>query len=149
VRAIDLTPPIVHETQQTFPRRGQDPLPHVGGGGRDETGLNTLICKGAVEEVMSFCTRVEVKGEVIEVLPEREAKRRQLADMMLLRFQPDSFAGLANDGGAEDNPSCRSASQHFPTEGCRITLLMLLVFTRPTGRFIYGPLRHWKRNASN
>jgi Mg2+-importing ATPase len=46
----------------------------------DETGLNTLICKGAVEEVMSLCTRVEVKGEVIEVLPEHDAKRRQLAD---------------------------------------------------------------------
>jgi Mg2+-importing ATPase len=46
----------------------------------DETGLNTLICKGAVEEVMSQCTRVEVKGEIIEVLPEHDAKRRQLAD---------------------------------------------------------------------
>jgi Mg2+-importing ATPase len=46
----------------------------------DETGLNTLICKGAVDEVMSLCTRVEAKGEVIEVLPEHDAKRRQLAD---------------------------------------------------------------------
>ncbi|MHB8909812.1 MAG: magnesium-translocating P-type ATPase [Syntrophales bacterium] len=46
----------------------------------DETGLNTLICKGAVDEVMGQCTRVEVKGEVIEVLPEHDAKRRQLAD---------------------------------------------------------------------
>jgi Mg2+-importing ATPase len=33
-----------------------------------------------VEEVLSLCTRVEVKGEVIEVLPEHDAKRRQLAD---------------------------------------------------------------------
>jgi len=46
----------------------------------DDTGLNTLICKGAVEEVLSQCTRVEVKGEVIEVLAEHDAKRRQLAD---------------------------------------------------------------------
>lgn len=46
----------------------------------DTAGLNTLICKGAVEEVMSLCTRVEVKGEIIEVLPEHDAKRRQLAD---------------------------------------------------------------------
>src|SRR5450759_3470935 len=46
----------------------------------DTTGLNTLICKGAVEEVLSLCTRVEVKGEVIEVLPEHDAKRRQIAD---------------------------------------------------------------------
>src|SRR5512143_1350553 len=46
----------------------------------DETGLNTLICKGAVDEVLSLCTRVEVKEEVIEVLPEHDAKRRQLSD---------------------------------------------------------------------
>jgi Mg2+-importing ATPase len=46
----------------------------------DETGLNTLICKGAVNEVMSVCTRVEVKGQVVEVLPEHDATRRQLAD---------------------------------------------------------------------
>src|SRR5512135_409622 len=46
----------------------------------DTTGLNTLICKGAVEEVLGLCTRVEVKGEVIEVLPEHDAKRRLLAD---------------------------------------------------------------------
>jgi Mg2+-importing ATPase len=46
----------------------------------DTTGLNTLICKGAVEEVLNMCTRVEVKGEIVEVLPERDAKRRQIAD---------------------------------------------------------------------
>src|SRR5471032_856217 len=46
----------------------------------DETGLNTLICKGAVEEVLALCTKVQIKDEVIEVLPEHDAKRRQLAD---------------------------------------------------------------------
>jgi Mg2+-importing ATPase len=46
----------------------------------DTTGLNTLICKGAVDEVLDLCTRVEVKGEIIEVLPEHDAKRRQIAD---------------------------------------------------------------------
>jgi Mg2+-importing ATPase len=46
----------------------------------DETGLNTLICKGAVEEVLGQCTRVDVKGQVIPVEPEHDAKRRQIAD---------------------------------------------------------------------
>jgi len=46
----------------------------------DTTGLNTLICKGAVDEVLGLCTRVEVKGQVIEVLPEHDAKRRQIAE---------------------------------------------------------------------
>jgi Mg2+-importing ATPase len=46
----------------------------------DETGLNTLICKGAVDEVMSLCTRVEINGEVLDVLPEHDAHRRQMVD---------------------------------------------------------------------
>ena len=47
---------------------------------KDDAGLNTLICKGAVDEVMSCCSHVEVKGEVIEVMPEHDVKRRKLAD---------------------------------------------------------------------
>ena len=43
----------------------------------DETGLNTLICKGAVDEVLSLCTRVEINGEVIDVQPAHDAQRRQ------------------------------------------------------------------------
>ena len=46
----------------------------------DSKGLNTLICKGAVQEVLSQCTHVEVKGEVVEVMPDHDAKRRQIAD---------------------------------------------------------------------
>ncbi len=46
----------------------------------DETGLNTLICKGAVDEVMSQCNRVEINGQVLNVLPEHDAHRRQLVD---------------------------------------------------------------------
>jgi P-type Mg2+ transporter len=46
----------------------------------DETGLNTLICKGAVSEVMGLCTRVELAGEVIVVQPEHDAARRQISD---------------------------------------------------------------------
>ena len=46
----------------------------------DPDGLNTLICKGAVEEVLGQCTRVEAKGKIIQVLPEHDAMRRKLAD---------------------------------------------------------------------
>jgi Mg2+-importing ATPase len=46
----------------------------------DKTGLNTLICKGAVDEVLSQCTRVDVKGKIIAVEPEHDTKRRQIAD---------------------------------------------------------------------
>jgi len=46
----------------------------------DETGLNTLICKGAVDELMSQCTRVDIEGKVIAIQAEHDAKRRQIAD---------------------------------------------------------------------
>ena len=46
----------------------------------DETGLNTLICKGAVDEVMRLCTRVNRHGELVAVEPEHDTKRRQIAD---------------------------------------------------------------------
>jgi Mg2+-importing ATPase len=45
----------------------------------DTTGLNTLICKGAVEEVMSLCTRVDVDGKVIDMLPENHEKGLKIA----------------------------------------------------------------------
>ncbi len=46
----------------------------------DKTGLNILICKGAVEEVLGLCTRVEINGKVIPVEPEHDAQRRKIAD---------------------------------------------------------------------
>jgi P-type Mg2+ transporter len=45
----------------------------------DTAGLNTLICKGAVEEVMSLCTRVEVDGKTLVMLPEYHDKGGQIA----------------------------------------------------------------------
>ena len=71
----------------------------------DTTGLNTLICKGAVEEVLSICTRVEVKGEVIEVLPEHDAKRRQIAaDLNSQGFRVIALA-YKQMPGATDEPT--------------------------------------------
>ena len=46
----------------------------------DEAGLNTLICKGAVEEMLGLCSRVEVNGGAINVLPAYDTQRRQLTD---------------------------------------------------------------------
>ncbi|NMC26948.1 MAG: magnesium-translocating P-type ATPase [Syntrophomonadaceae bacterium] len=43
----------------------------------DETGLNILICKGAVEEVMGCCTRVEI-NDVLPMLPAYKEKAQDL-----------------------------------------------------------------------
>jgi Mg2+-importing ATPase len=47
---------------------------------QDDSGVHTLICKGAVDEVLGQCTRVQVADQAIQVLPENDAKRRKLAD---------------------------------------------------------------------
>ena len=46
----------------------------------DESGLNTLICKGAVDEVLGLCTHVESHSKVIAVQPEQDTTLRRLAD---------------------------------------------------------------------
>jgi len=48
----------------------------------DREGANLLICKGAVEEIMPICTHVEVKGEVLERLPEHDAHRAERVKRM-------------------------------------------------------------------
>jgi Mg2+-importing ATPase len=44
----------------------------------DDAGLNTLICKGAFEEMMPLCKHVEVEGQVINMQPEHLEKSRQI-----------------------------------------------------------------------
>ena len=48
----------------------------------DETGLNMLICKGALDEIMSQCSRVEINGEVVEMSPEHDVKSREMAAVL-------------------------------------------------------------------
>jgi Mg2+-importing ATPase len=70
----------------------------------DDTGLNTLICKGAVDEVLQLCTRVEVKGELVDVQREHDAARRQLAsDLNAQGFRVIALA-YKQMPGAPDEP---------------------------------------------
>ena len=48
----------------------------------DESGLNMLVCKGAVEEVMGLCNHVEADGQILDVLPEHtEHRKKRVADL--------------------------------------------------------------------
>ena len=41
-----------------------------------------LVCKGAVEEVMGLCNRVEADGQILDVLPEHtEHRKKRVADL--------------------------------------------------------------------
>jgi P-type Mg2+ transporter len=45
----------------------------------DDKGLNILLCKGAVEEVMSLCKKMDVDGKAADMLPEDHDRGQQLA----------------------------------------------------------------------
>jgi Mg2+-importing ATPase len=64
----------------------------------------TLICKGAVEEIMRLSPKVEVKGEVLDVTPEHDAHRKQL--IQELNAQGFRVVGVAykNFPGDNDEP---------------------------------------------
>jgi len=70
----------------------------------DETGLNTLICKGAVEETMGCCDRVEIDGKVFPMLPEyRENAKKIVSDLNAQGFREVALA-YKEMPGASDNP---------------------------------------------
>jgi Mg2+-importing ATPase len=46
----------------------------------DETGMHTLICKGAVGEMLGLCTRAEMDGAVVDFLPEHSVRCRRMVD---------------------------------------------------------------------
>ncbi len=70
----------------------------------DETGLNTLICKGAVDEVMRLCSYAEISGEVVAVLPEDDAKRRKMVDELNGQGFRVIALGYKQMPGASDEP---------------------------------------------
>ena len=47
---------------------------------RDKTGKRQLITKGAVEEILSICSYIEIEGEVKEITPELIANAKKIAD---------------------------------------------------------------------
>jgi Mg2+-importing ATPase len=91
----------------------------------DSKGLNTLICKGAVEEVLGLCTKVEVKGEIIEVLPEHDAQRRKIADDLNGQGFRVIALGYKQMPGATDEPT------YAVKDECDLVLLGFLAFLDP------------------
>ena len=70
----------------------------------DETGMNTLICKGAVEEIMECCNRVEIDGKVLPMLPEYKEKAKKIvSDLNGQGFREVALA-YKEMPGATDKP---------------------------------------------
>jgi P-type Mg2+ transporter len=91
----------------------------------DETGLNTLICKGAVSEVMGLCSRVEIGGKVVDVLPEHDAHRRQL----VAGLNAEGFRVIAL--AYKEMPGATDEPQYAVKDESDLILLGFLAFLDP------------------
>lgn len=91
----------------------------------DKTGLNTLVCKGAVEGLMDLCSHEEIYGEVLEMLPERRLS--SMEKVSRLNAQGFRVVALAykNMPGAPDEPV------YSVKDECGLTLLGYLSFLDP------------------
>ncbi|HEV7509957.1 MAG TPA: magnesium-translocating P-type ATPase [Thermoanaerobaculia bacterium] len=91
----------------------------------DETGLNTLICKGAVSEVMGLCPRVEIDGKVVDVKPEHDAHRRQL----VAGLNAEGFRVIAL--AYKEMPGATDEPQYAVKDESDLILLGFLAFLDP------------------
>ena len=91
----------------------------------DNQNQHTLICKGAVEEIMRLSPRVEIKGEVLDVQPEHDAHRKQLvADLNAQGFRVVAVAYKVMPGD-NDEP-------HYGVQDeADLTLLGFMAFLDP------------------
>jgi len=70
----------------------------------DETGLNTLICKGAVEEMLQFSSYVELDGEILPMLSEyKESAKKIVHDLNNQGFRVIALS-YKEMPGAPDKP---------------------------------------------
>jgi P-type Mg2+ transporter len=86
---------------------------------------HTLICKGAVEEIMRLSTHVEVEGQVLDVTPEHDAHRKLL--IQNLNEQGFRVVAVAYKTYPGDNDEPHYAVQ----DESDMTLLGFLAFLDP------------------
>lgn len=48
----------------------------------EENGMHKLICKGATDEIINQCNRVQINGAIIDMLPEHIAKCKEVATQL-------------------------------------------------------------------
>ncbi len=65
----------------------------------DASGTNTLICKGAVEEVLGLCVRADVEGTITELTPEDVAAGQAIVQRAERPGVPGDRAGVQGDAG--------------------------------------------------
>ena len=91
----------------------------------DQTGLNVLVCKGAVEEIMALCPRVEVDGQIVDVLPEHdEHRKKRVHDLNAEGFRVVAVA-------YKEMPGAPDAPVYSVKDECDLILVGFLAFLDP------------------
>lgn len=70
----------------------------------DKNGLNSLICKGAFEEIMNCCNRVEIEGKILPMLPEYRDKTKKMIDSLNDEGFREVALAYKEMPGASDEP---------------------------------------------
>jgi Mg2+-importing ATPase len=70
----------------------------------DRAGLNTLICKGAVEGLIDLCGKVEIAGEITDLLPEQRSASFQMVNRLNSQGFRVVLLAYKLMPGASDNP---------------------------------------------
>lgn len=102
----------------------------------DETGLNTLICKGAVEEVMDHCNRVEIDGKVLPMIP----KYKDDAKMIVNELNSNGFREVAI--GYKEMPGAPDSPVYEVKDESDLILIGFLSFLDPAKESASEALRH-------
>jgi P-type Mg2+ transporter len=89
------------------------------------SGNHILICKGAVEEIFSICTHVEVRGEVLPRAPEYDVRREQLVH----RLSAEGFRVIAL--AYREFPDGNGDRAYSTRDEAGMTLMGFLAFLDP------------------
>lgn len=91
----------------------------------DNSGLNTLICKGAFEEILSCCNRVEIEGKVVPMIPEYEENIKN----MIGNLNKEGFRDVAI--AYKEMPDAPDIPVYEPKDETDLILIGFLAFLDP------------------
>lgn len=101
----------------------------------DDAGMHLLICKGAVEEILSQCSGVEIGGETLAMLPEHLKKGQEIA----LELNGEGFRVIAL--AYKQMPGSPEEPVYSVKDETNLVLLGFLAFLDPPKETAAGALK--------
>lgn len=92
---------------------------------QDSAGINTLICKGAVDEIIQHCTRVSINDVITDMLPEHANNSRKIA----ADLNAEGYRVIAL--GYKETPAASDKGNYSIEDESGLILLGFLAFLDP------------------